>query len=129
MSMQLTTFATSDGNNKAENQNSRDCCEKSFMKVFSGDFWPCLSQAKFEKLMVAFTFRAETRTLIAWVGGCMCIVLDVLVYNIAVYFYEFSSILTSTQGSGISIDINISGLPARMFFTLKFALSVENNED
>ena len=54
MTMQLTTFTTCFGNNKAENQNLilafsltdrkyRDCCcKKSSIKTLRGDFWTCL---------------------------------------------------------------------------------------
>ena len=90
MSMQLTNFTTSDGNNKAENQNCRDCCEKNFIKTFSGNFWPCLSQAKFEKLIGVFTFRAETRTLIAWGGG-------LYVYRIGCFGVQYSCIFLRVQ--------------------------------
>ena len=38
------------------------------------------------------------------------------------------ALLATTGQRGGIIDINRSGLPARMFFALKLALSVENNK-
>ena len=60
MTMQLMTFKTCFGNNEAENTflisafslNDRNIVivvVKSFIKTLSGDFSPCLLQAKFEK--------------------------------------------------------------------------------
>ena len=64
ITMQLITFKTCFGNNEAKNTGlifafsltDRKIAIAAVKRTLSGDFLPCLLQAKFEKSIVAFTY-------------------------------------------------------------------------